>query len=66
MTKHDPQPPGDYSRLDEAVRTLTDTLISHLAYEDQQIAEPLERIGFYPGQLSPRPGGRTAGRGSRE
>ena len=43
--------PGDYGRLDEAVRALTDTLLSHLAYEEEQIVEPLERFGFYPGQL---------------
>ncbi|MHB1433270.1 MAG: hemerythrin domain-containing protein [Streptosporangiaceae bacterium] len=43
--------PGDYGRLDETVQALTDTLLSHLAYEEEQIVEPLERFGFYPGQL---------------
>jgi hypothetical protein len=30
---------------------LTDALLSHLAYEEQQIVEPLARFGFYPGQV---------------
>jgi hypothetical protein len=30
---------------------LTDALLSHLAYEEQQITEPLGRFGFYPGQV---------------
>ncbi|HEY2509090.1 MAG TPA: LLM class flavin-dependent oxidoreductase [Streptosporangiaceae bacterium] len=43
--------PGDFSRLQEAVDVLTDTLLSHLSYEEHQIAEPLARYGFYDGQL---------------
>jgi hemerythrin-like domain-containing protein len=43
--------PGDFSRLQEAVDLLTDTLLSHLSYEEHQIAEPLARYGFYDGQL---------------
>jgi alkanesulfonate monooxygenase SsuD/methylene tetrahydromethanopterin reductase-like flavin-dependent oxidoreductase (luciferase family) len=43
--------PGDFSEVQEAVDILTDTLLSHLAYEEQQIMEPLARYGFYPGQI---------------
>lgn len=43
--------PGEFSELQEAVDTLTDALSSHLAYEEQQIAEPLSRFGFFPGQI---------------
>ena len=28
----------------------TDALLSHLAYEEQELVEPLARLGFYPGQ----------------
>lgn len=43
--------PGDFTGLTEAVDLLTDALLSHLAYEEQQIIEPLARYGFYPGQV---------------
>ncbi|GAA1789983.1 LLM class flavin-dependent oxidoreductase [Planosporangium flavigriseum] len=43
--------PGGFSELQEAVDLLTDTLLSHLAYEEQQIVEPLARYGFYAGQI---------------
>jgi len=43
--------PGDYTELQEAVDLLTDTLLSHLAYEEYELVEPLARHGFYPGQL---------------
>lgn len=43
--------PDDFSELQEAVDILTDTLLSHLAYEEQQIVEPLARYGGYPGQI---------------
>lgn len=43
--------PGDFSRLDEAVDALTDTLLSHLSYEEEQLVEPLARLGYYPGQV---------------
>lgn len=42
--------PDDFSALDEAVNALSDTLLSHLAYEEDQLVEPLARLGFYPGQ----------------
>jgi hypothetical protein len=43
--------PGDYTELQEAVDLLTDTLLSHLSYEEHELVEPLARHGFYPGQL---------------
>ncbi len=43
--------PGDFSQLQEAVDVLTDALESHLAYEENQITEPLARLGFYRGQV---------------
>ncbi|WP_420330081.1 hemerythrin domain-containing protein [Ornithinimicrobium murale] len=42
--------PGDFSGLDEAVNALSDTLLSHLSYEEEQLVEPLARVGFYRGQ----------------
>ena len=38
-------------RRAEALDLLTDTLLSHLAYEEQQIMEPIARYGFYAGQV---------------
>jgi alkanesulfonate monooxygenase SsuD/methylene tetrahydromethanopterin reductase-like flavin-dependent oxidoreductase (luciferase family)/hemerythrin-like domain-containing protein len=43
--------PDDFTELTEAVDALTGTLQSHLAYEEQQITEPLSRFGFFPGQV---------------
>ncbi|QLQ36062.1 LLM class flavin-dependent oxidoreductase [Micromonospora robiginosa] len=43
--------PGDFTGLQEAVDLLTDTLLSHLSYEEHQIVEPLARHGFFPDQL---------------
>jgi alkanesulfonate monooxygenase SsuD/methylene tetrahydromethanopterin reductase-like flavin-dependent oxidoreductase (luciferase family) len=43
--------PDDFSGLQHAVDVLTDTLLSHLAYEEAQLVEPLARHGFYRGQL---------------
>jgi hypothetical protein len=37
--------------LEDALDLLSDSLVSHLAYEEQQIVEPLARLGFYAGQL---------------
>ncbi|NLG22966.1 MAG: LLM class flavin-dependent oxidoreductase [Actinomycetales bacterium] len=42
--------PDDFTRLDEAVDALSDTLLSHLSYEEDQLVEPLARLGYYPGQ----------------
>ena len=43
--------PADFAGLQQAVDILTDTLLSHLAYEEAQLVEPLARHGFYTGQL---------------
>ena len=43
--------PADFAGIQEAVDVLTDTLLSHLAYEESQLVEPLARHGFYTGQL---------------
>lgn len=43
--------PEDFTGLQEAVDVLTDTLLSHLSYEEREIVEPLARLGFYPGQV---------------
>jgi len=44
--------PGDFSRLQQAADVLTDILLSHLAYEEAQLVEPLARHGFYSGQVA--------------
>ncbi|MEU8372599.1 LLM class flavin-dependent oxidoreductase [Micromonospora sp. NPDC048894] len=43
--------PERLAELQRAVDVLTDTLLSHLSYEEQNIVEPLARYGFFPGQL---------------
>jgi hemerythrin-like domain-containing protein len=43
--------PDDFAELEEAIDALTDALRSHLAYEEQQITEPLSRFGFFAGQV---------------
>ena len=43
--------PDDFTELQKAVDALTEALRSHLAYEEQQITEPLSRFGFFPGQV---------------
>lgn len=43
--------PGDFAGLEQAADIFTDALLSHLAYEEAQLVEPLARHGFYPGQL---------------
>ena len=42
---------GDFSEVDKAVDVLTRTLLSHLEYEEQEITEPLSRLGFFAGQV---------------
>jgi hypothetical protein len=41
----------DFGRLQQAADVLTDVLLSHLAYEEAQLAGPLARHGFYAGQV---------------
>ena len=43
--------PEDFEPLQAAIDLLTDTLLSHLSYEEHELVEPLARVGFYPGQL---------------
>jgi len=43
--------PDDFAPLQKAIDLLTDTLLSHLSYEEHELVEPLARLGFYPGQL---------------
>ncbi len=43
--------PEDFTGLQRAVDLLTDTLLSHLAYEEQELVEPLARLGFYADQV---------------
>lgn len=43
--------PEDFEPLQKAIDVLTDTLLSHLSYEEVELVEPLARLGFYPGQV---------------
>lgn len=43
--------PDDFTEMQEAVDVLTDTLLSHLSYEEREITEPIARYGFYSGQV---------------
>jgi hemerythrin-like domain-containing protein len=43
--------PTDFDRLQAAIDMLTDTLLSHLSYEEVELVEPLARLGFYPNQV---------------
>ena len=42
--------PDDFGAVQKALDELTEALLSHLAYEEDQIVEPLSRFGFFPGQ----------------
>lgn len=43
--------PHDFTDVRRAVDILTDTLLSHLSYEEHELVEPLARYGFYDGQV---------------
>lgn len=43
--------PADLGPVAEAIDLLTDTLLSHFAYEERELVGPLARHGFYPGQV---------------
>jgi hemerythrin-like domain-containing protein len=43
--------PLDFTDLRRATDVLTDALLSHLAYEERELVEPLARYGFYAGQI---------------
>ena len=48
---HLAQHPNDIGPVSEAIDLLTDTLLSHFAYEEREIVGPLAQYGFYPGQV---------------
>lgn len=55
--------PTDIGPVSEAVDLLTDTLLSHFAYEERELLGPLAQHGFFPGQVTPdQGGGRRVGR----
>ena len=39
------------SVINDALDLLSDALLSHLAYEEDQLVEPLARLGFHPSQV---------------
>ena len=41
----------DFDQLQHAIDALTDTLLSHLSYEEHELVEPLARVGLGPGQV---------------
>ena len=43
--------PENHGAIQAAIDYLTDALLSHLAYEEQELLEPLARLGFYPDQV---------------
>ena len=43
--------PEDFDPLQRAIDLLSDALLSHLSYEEQELVEPLARLGFYPNQI---------------
>jgi hypothetical protein len=45
------QHPDDPAPVTEAVDLLTDTLLSHFAYEEREITGSLAQYGFYTGQI---------------
>jgi hypothetical protein len=43
--------PTELGPISEAVDLLTDTMLSHFAYEERELIAPLAQHGFYPGQV---------------
>jgi hypothetical protein len=43
--------PTELGPITEAVDLLTDTMLSHFAYEERELIAPLAQYGFYPGQV---------------
>lgn len=39
--------PDGLPQLHRAVDLLSDTMLSHLSYEERELVEPLARLGFY-------------------
>jgi hypothetical protein len=50
LIQHMTRPDG-HGAIQDAIDFLTDALLSHLAYEEQELVEPLARLGFDPGQV---------------
>jgi iron-sulfur cluster repair protein YtfE (RIC family) len=50
LVQHMTRPEG-HDAIQDATDFLTDALLSHLAYEEQELVEPIARLGFYPGQV---------------
>jgi iron-sulfur cluster repair protein YtfE (RIC family) len=48
---HLAQHPTKLSPISEAVDLLTDTMLSHFAYEERELIAPLAQHGFFPGQV---------------
>ena len=46
--------PDGVTQLRAAADLLTDTLLSHLAYEERNLVEPLSRMSFYRSPLTGR------------
>jgi alkanesulfonate monooxygenase SsuD/methylene tetrahydromethanopterin reductase-like flavin-dependent oxidoreductase (luciferase family) len=44
--------PENHDAIQGAIDHMTDALLSHLAYEEQELVEPLARFGFYPDQVT--------------
>jgi hemerythrin-like domain-containing protein len=51
--------PQNHDAIQAAIDFLTDALLSHLAYEEQELVEPLARLGFFAGQV-PATSGRSS------
>ena len=45
---------ANHEGIQAAIDYLTDALLSHLSYEEQELVEPLARLGFYPDQVPAR------------
>ena len=50
LTEHMTRP-ENHDAIQSAIDYLTDALLSHLAYEEQELVEPLARLGVWPAQI---------------
>jgi alkanesulfonate monooxygenase SsuD/methylene tetrahydromethanopterin reductase-like flavin-dependent oxidoreductase (luciferase family) len=51
LVEHITHPDDGLASISAAMDFLSDALLSHLAYEEQELVEPLARVGFYASQL---------------
>jgi hypothetical protein len=51
LVQHINHPDDGFASISAAMDFLSDALLSHLAYEEQELVEPLARLGFYASQL---------------